>query len=803
MRLFVYSFGTIEFIDGIIVVDTDLNYKTFEKEYREILNQIDKDLKKIIRNIFEKGEYEVKNPNIEKKLLTFFEKLEQYDNPSFKFMDTLQPPKETSSPSPLPELEELETNLEEEPEILEEPPIIDSQIPLDKESLQSSIASDVSEPKMVETSDDLPLPQKSDTLTPADLQDALSSMDLDETIEEPPVIEEELEEIPVSDVEAQATGIISSFIVQMTEEAEFKLDHDCNIKKAESTGKILLKNAGQKDRIWDINLKLGNIKSTSLKEDIFHINELAPGKAWEKSYKVKKQKALPISFSERIDTFTEIPEEIHTLIPNQKTTVEFSFEIENTDKHDIINLKMEKKLPKQFTDLKLAKELPPKTEFKIQDHVLLWKILNLKPKQKLSLKIRAIITPTSIDPVKTGPIKISFTKLNAFYSDILLEDVSSISKNIYYIEKDEEEKSPNQWNCRLIFQNRSEFPILLESAEIFSGDITSDKKITVFRAINEIIRPSDNEWISKDWTVFSEEIPTFGKKLHFKIIPSTTKTFTAHLTIEETELPILWAEVRKEYSLLEVASYTKTPVTITITLTNKGGADINELTIKDFIPEDFIPPSINDIKLYLDETEINKTNQKLELSIKRIPDSDDEHQPHQIIFQLLNLQDSIGPIKKNSTFKIQYSVSAINPPPEKTYSFPVAITCNTYPKGASLNITPDMVENSEITVTHERRKLTIGKSVFPGAEEGEYEITIIFKNRGNTEIKNATISDLVPTNFRVLTSTPEANIQETETKILLEWQFNTIKPGESIEISYKIKGSGEYKTSDAEILYKA
>ena len=72
-----------------------------------------------------------------------------------------------------------------------------------------------------------------------------------------------------------------------------------------------------------------------------------------------------------------------------------------------------------------------------------------------------------------------------------------------------------------------------------------------------------------------------------------------------------------------------------------------------------------------------------------------------------------------------------------------------------------------------------------------------------TEIKNATIFDLVPTNFQVLTSTPEANIQETETKTLLEWQFNVIKPGETIELSYKIKGSGEYKTSDAEILYKA
>lgn len=145
---------------------------------------------------------------------------------------------------------------------------------------------------------------------------------------------------------------------------------------------------------------------------------------------------------------------------------------------------------------------------------------------------------------------------------------------------------------------------------------------------------------------------------------------------------------------------------------------------------------------------------------------------------------------------------ATAPPPEKVYTFPVSVTLNTLPPGASLELNPSMVTNSEITVTHHRRKLTIGKSVSPGAEEGEYEIMMVFKNRGNTAIENAVVSDLIPENFNLIISEPEAETSEIDSKTLLEWKFEVIQPGKKVELSYKIKGTGEYKTSDAEIFYK-
>ena len=36
MKTFIVSFGEIQLLDGILIIDSDLSYKTFEKEYFEI-----------------------------------------------------------------------------------------------------------------------------------------------------------------------------------------------------------------------------------------------------------------------------------------------------------------------------------------------------------------------------------------------------------------------------------------------------------------------------------------------------------------------------------------------------------------------------------------------------------------------------------------------------------------------------------------------------------------------------------------------------------------------------------------------
>ena len=805
MTAFVFSFGTVEIIEGILVVDSQITFKTFEKEYSEILKLIDKSIKNYLKNAFDKGEYEIKNVRIEKNIADLLNKLEDYDKPSFDF--TGESPilknkldlNESIQPAAIEPLEQEEPSLINESDVIENLQDSAENLPQTSEIIEEELGPVPEKPKKRKSKKD------KDILRAADFQDNLTLIDDGLNFEEPEVIQlppEKIEEISVTEVELQSEGIQSDFIVHLTEHADFKLDHDQIVQDAKIDGKLLLKNTGKKDRIWDINIALDKIEETSLTEDILHLNELNPGSTFEYTYEVKNFEKIPLIFRERINTFSEGSEEIHTLIFNQSSIVEFTFFLENPFNHEITDLTLVKTFPKVFTDLKVIGEIPSNTKVRIQDESFIWEGITLQATQSISLKLQVKVFPKTLESIKTGPIEIKFTRVNDLYTDLSIKDIASLSNNMYYIEKDEKEELPNNWTYRFIFENKSEFPMLLESAEIFLGDINTEQKETVFRAINEIIRPNEEEWVSKEWDLISEDIPTFGKKVKFKIIPVTTKSFTANLAIDETELPILWATCEKTYSLSEIASYVDTSIDVKIALLNEGEAEINEIAVKDFIPENFMPPSLNEIKFLLNGEPLNLQERKVEIQIQREPDSDEANEPHQISIELLNLKDNIASIEKGSNFEIQYSIVAIKPPPEKVYAFPTTITINSFPRGAPLEINPSMIKNSDIKVTHHRRKLTVGKSVSPGAEDGEFEIMMIFKNRGNTAIENAVVSDLIPENFQILASEPEAEASEIDSKTLLEWKFEVILPGKKVELSYKIKGTGEYKTSDAEIFYK-
>ncbi|MDD1776724.1 MAG: hypothetical protein LUQ65_01040, partial [Candidatus Helarchaeota archaeon] len=726
MNVFVFSFGTIEIVEGILVIDSQITYKTFEKEYNEILKTFDKSIKTYIRNAFEKGEYEIKNAKIEASLSVLFKTLEDYDKPNFNFAG--------DSPASIEGVQSSKPIEPAEAASSEEPDIIAPQRGAEALPPQPAIEEEVLPDSAEKVEEAEPLAQPSGT------QDARAPIEEEADSEEPEVIEasaeepEAIEEPQVLAVKKKPEGIQSNFIVQLMEHADFQLDHKQTIQDAKITGKLLLKNTGKKDRIWDINLFLEKIEETSLKEDTLHINELNPGTTSEHAYNVKSTEKIPLNFREHINTFTKGSEEIHTLIFNQASMVEFTFFLENPTDHAITNLTLTKTFPKIFTDLKVLSKVPPDTKIRMQDQSLIWEGVSLKPTQSITLKVQVKVLPKKLDALKTGPIEIKFNTENNLYTPLLVKDITSISNNMYYIEKDEKEQLPNNWACRFIFENKSEFPILLENAEIYAGDIDTAQKETVFRAINEVIQPNEEEWISKEWDLVSTDIPTFGKRVKFKIIPITTKSFTANFLIDEIELPILWATCEKTYSLSEIASYLDTGVDVKTIITSEGDAGISELKIKEIIPENFKPPPLNELKFFLNGNPLTPQNKKFEIQIQKEPNTDEPDVLHKLTIEFLHLQDSIGAITKGSKLELQYSITAIKPPPEKVYTFPITLTLNTSPPGAPLEISSAMVKNSEIKVTHRRRKLTIGKSVSPGAEDGEFEIAMVFKNRGNTPI---------------------------------------------------------------------
>src|SRR5665648_349006 len=63
-------------------------------------------------------------------------------------------------------------------------------------------------------------------------------------------------------------------LVKIIENVDVELDHDSNIESINFKGKLSVENSSTIDRLWDIDLSLQNIESTSLKSKDIKIREL-------------------------------------------------------------------------------------------------------------------------------------------------------------------------------------------------------------------------------------------------------------------------------------------------------------------------------------------------------------------------------------------------------------------------------------------------------------------------------------------------------------------------------------------------
>ena len=69
---------------------------------------------------------------------------------------------------------------------------------------------------------------------------------------------------------------------------------------------------------------------------------------------------------------------------------------------------------------------------------------------------------------------------------------------------------------------------------------------------------------------------------------------------------------------------------------------------------------------------------------------------------------------------------------------------------------------------------------------------------------NLTLKDIVPENFSGSGFTSDPVTEPTpEGMTILKWNIDVVAPGESIVISYTLKGQGEYHPRDAQIFYNA
>jgi hypothetical protein len=179
------------------------------------------------------------------------------------------------------------------------------------------------------------------------------------------------------------------------------------------------------------------------------------------------------------------------------------------------------------------------------------------------------------------------------------------------------------------------------------------------------------------------------------------------------------------------------------------------------------------------------------------PSDQDFSHKHQIFVELFNLSNEFTP---GNQIIISYPLLARNPrpPTETKYMTPVKIEINSTIEGQSFVRSPE--EEPELKVRYVKRKLKTLKSVRPGLTEGEFSIGIRVQNKGDVELENVLVKDIIPANFNLTEFTPPAGVTHEVVQVgdlsELHVRLGEIKGGASVNINYNCSGSGDYNRSE-------
>ncbi len=634
-------------------------------------------------------------------------------------------------------------------------------------------------------------------------------------------------------------------LVKLSEEVNVEQDHDSNVKSISFSGKLNVENPSTIDRIWDIDITLANIEATNLKSNEINIRELGteePDNVNSRDLKLSGEVSNLLLVKEFINTLPDADDvlninDIETNLLKLKATTGSDEDTEEDTEVDedggidaegyslesfgiAINqvnnvtfvIALQSQFEKAITDVKIVKNVP--AEFSsptvrdssigmadLQGDQLIWEIDVLEPETTAFLKFAADIQVDTKDPVKTGSIEITYKAASSFTGGLEIESFDAFTRNKFVVDIVERDEAPGVWDCKLVFENPSEFMIELYSVDVHDPEDPETKFVTLEGTPK---LPSGAQWNSGPWEYESDDYPAFRRQIDFRVLSELQAEVNGTIAIDEVELflssitgeiyfddpkIIDIPEEDREENVIYLPSYKDSEVPCTMKYINDGSGPLDEvkLTHKGF-DDEFKPPTPEEVKLYIDG--------------KKIP-LDPDHiiiDDNSVTIDLKDLKNKpTGMLEPDSVIEVKYPVHAESPPQDSAFTSDAIFNGNTYPLSAELEIIPPVEEIPVIKIIHIRRKYRVGKEVMPIGDLGQYQILLHYENLGDMPLRNFNLLDKVPDNFEYSNMSMEPEITDEVGFDALKWGFETLDVGDTIEITYDIKGSGKYSPSDAQL----
>ena len=587
-------------------------------------------------------------------------------------------------------------------------------------------------------------------------------------------------------------------IVDITDKEYTQLDVNSEIKSIKGDGKVITRNPTQKSSLWDITNDFGEIDNTTLSKKVLEIENLNPGEDHVQDYEIHDLKEPCLKIIEIFDTGIESEGTNNVFLYNNANKCKLTLTFTNQIDKPIAEIKSKREMPSFFTEIDFKPLKIGKSDLAEEDgkRFLIWEIETLGANETAELQLTCTVNMQEKTKQSLGDLKITYS-INDNSLTMINPVARGLADSMSGVTRDEG-SNPGTWNCNIEFVNNSEFKVSVEDVKV-EHNIPTGKENVVSLTPNQEI-DANGSW-DHDFNVESPNVPKLDFVIKFTPLYITYKRIIGEIIKESTIYDVFAAEITKDIIPPEVVAYANTDMKIVNTIPIIGTAPMDTLVLEDDIPEDFIPPTMEQIILLMKNpevtTEIQDRKEFVE-DIKIVPDDVSPDTPHKITISLKDLKDQMP---SGSELKITYPILAKNPKPEVKYETPVQIKANTTRKGKDFVLSP--TEEPVIKIKYLQRKFKTLKSVKPGTEKGSFNISVRIQNKGDVELENILVQDIIPTGFTLSEFTPPKDIihkivpknDETELRI----KISELKGNNSIVIDYLCTGSGKYPRSEPEV----
>ncbi|MBA7664277.1 hypothetical protein ES703_72334 [subsurface metagenome] len=110
-------------------------------------------------------------------------------------------------------------------------------------------------------------------------------------------------------------------------------------------------------------------------------------------------------------------------------------------------------------------------------------------------------------------------------------------------------------------------------------------------------------------------------------------------------------------------------------------------------------------------------------------------------------------------------------------------------------------EKSSINISHKRRKVMIGKQIYPGRSANEFAIYIVAKNGSSIKLNDVSITDTFPDSFELISSNIEHKLSKSKKNgdQNISFTIDTLLPYQEREIMYYLKSISGKETKYSEL----